>query len=194
MLPVSRGFPESAAHDLRRGYLVIAPLAVNLMPVVDEGIAQEHTFREEERHTGRFVAESEKSQLLAELSVVALLCLFYAGEIFFQILFLCECRAVDADEHLVFLIAAPVCARNARELECLDGGGIGHMRTCAEICEIALAEEAYCGVLGQVVYQLCLVGLAHFPGELQRLFAGKSEALKLDIFLYYFFHLGFDFR
>ena len=126
--------------------------------------------------------------------MVALLCLFYAGEIFFQLLFLCESRAVDADEHLVFLVAAPVCARNARKLECLDGGGISHMRACAEVCEIALAEEAYRGILGQVVYQLCLVGLAHFLGKLQCLFAGKSEALELDIFLYYFLHFGFDFR
>ena len=67
------------------------------------------------------------------------------------------------------------------------------MRTGAEVCELPLAEEADDSILGKIVYEFCLIRLAHFFRELQRFFAGKSEALELDIFLYNLFHLSFDF-
>ena len=39
-----------------------------------------------------------------------------------------ERGAVDAAEHRVMLIATPICARDAGQLECLDVAGRGNVR------------------------------------------------------------------
>ena len=64
-----------------------------------------------------FIIEHEDFQLLAQLAMIALLGFFQLMEIVLELLRILPGRAVDALEHLVVLIAAPVRARNGHQLE-----------------------------------------------------------------------------
>ena len=70
---------------------------------------------------GRELAEHEQVELAAELAVVARARLLEALEVLLEVLLREEGGAVDAGEHLAVGVAAPVGARDARELERLDG-------------------------------------------------------------------------
>ena len=50
-------------------------------------------------------------------------------------------RAVDALEHLVAFVTAPVGTRHMRELEGAESPGRGHVRPAAEVDEVALPIE-----------------------------------------------------
>ncbi len=67
------------------------------------------------------------------------------------------------------------------------------MRTAAKVGEGALLVKGYDGVLGQVVYKLCLVAFLVLLHKLQGLRAGKFEALYRSFCLYDFVHFAFDF-
>ena len=64
------------------------------------------------------------------------------------------------------------------------------MRAGAEVGELALLIEAYDGVLGQVLYELDLVGLVLIGHELDGLGARQLEALYGQLLLAYLAHLG----
>ena len=192
VIPVTRGLPQGTAHDLRGLDLQIFPLAVNLAPVVDEGGTEGHTVGKEEGHTGSLVAEGEETHILAQLSVVTALCFLDAGEVFLKLGLVGECGAVDTGEHLVLLAASPVRACHRGELERLDRGGIGDVRACAEVYEVALLKEGKLLVLGKIVDELYLVGLAALFHQSDCLGAGEGEALQLQIFLGDLLHFGFQ--
>ena len=102
--------------------------------------------------------------------------------------------AVDALEHLVLAVAAPVRAGAVHQLDgvALDAAGAVQVGACAQIHKLALLVEAYGGVLGQVVYQLDLVRLIALLHELERLVAGQLEALDGQLLLAYLAHLGLE--
>ena len=66
------------------------------------------------------------------------------------------------------------------------------MRAGAEVGELALPVETDDGVLGQVLYELDLVGLALLLHELDGLGAGQLEALDGQLLLADLAHLSFD--
>ena len=70
--------------------------------------------------------------------MIAPLRLFQEGQILFQRLCIKEGGAIDALEHRVAFISAPVGPRNARELESLEITGMRNVRTAAKVDEIPL--------------------------------------------------------
>ena len=64
------------------------------------------------------------------------------------------------------------------------------MRAGAQVGEVALFIEGDDGVLGKVVNELHLVGLAALLHKLDGLGAGQLKALQLELFLADFAHLG----
>ena len=66
------------------------------------------------------------------------------------------------------------------------------MGTGAQVSELALLVERDVGILGQILDQLHLVGLALFLHELDGLFPGQLKALQLQLFLADLAHLAFD--
>src|SRR4029077_4164171 len=92
-----------------------------------------------EHHARAFFLEVEEVELAAELAVVALLRFLDLLEISVEFFLLGERRAVDAGQHRVVAVAAPIGAGHLLQLEGVaDLAGRGHVRTAAEVEPVAL--------------------------------------------------------
>ncbi len=145
-----------------------------------------------EHQAGRFLLHVEEIELRAEAPVVALLGLLQHLEVRVLVLLLPPGRAVDALEHLVLRIAAPVRARDAHQLEHLELAGRGHVRPAAEIDPVALAVQRDRFLLGNGSDDLGLVLLALVAEERHRFVARHFLALNRQILLRDFRHPFFD--
>ena len=194
MIPVAAALPELAVEDHGGGDLHIAVLFVDLAPVVDQGVAQDHALGQEEGEAGAFVGEHEQAQLLADLAVVALLGLLDALEVLIQLFLFHKAGAVNALERLAAGVAPPVRAVAGSELDgvALDPAGGVQMGAGAEVGKVALLIEADDGVLGQILDQLHLIGLVPLLHEFDGLFPGQLKALQLDLLLADLAHLRFQ--
>src|SRR5437868_2978157 len=111
----------------------------------------------------------EQIELHAEAAVVALARFLEPREMRVEILLRVERGAVDAGELRVALVAAPVRAGEARELERLDRLRVLQVRAAAEVGEIALCVQGDVALGG--VDELGLVRLALIDEALARLCA-----------------------
>ena len=128
------------------------------------------------------VVELEQVQLPAEMAVVPLLRLFQDPQMLIERLLRREAGPVDALEHLVALVAAPVGAGHVEELEGPDHPRRGDMRPAAQIDVAALDIEAdRLDVRRQIVDQLDLVVFPLLLKELDRLFAAHLAAFERKI-------------
>ena len=167
---------------------------MHFAPIVDKGISENHAVGQEERESGALVHDGEQAEFLAELSVVALLRLFEHMKIIVKILFLRESGSVDSLEHLVVRVAAPVCAGAGGQLERLDARGVGDMRACAELIELALAEERYLLALAGVLFdKLDFVGLALLLHHCDGIVGVELVSLERQSLFDYLLHLRLDF-
>ena len=189
---MSGGLPERPVEDNGRLHLHISFAAVDLAPIIDEDIFKHHAVREEEREPPAFGQERKELHLLAELDMIALLCLFEHLEVFVHLFFFRERRSVDAGEHLALFVAAPICPRDGDETKRLDLARRRKVRSAAEVDERALAVEGDLLPLGKVLYELDLVGLMILAHERDRLFARKRKPLDGKVALDDLFHLRFD--
>src|SRR5581483_6838252 len=90
------------------------------------------------RRARRVLVEVEEVELDAKAAVIALARLLEPLEVCVEIGLRKECGAVDAGELLVALVAAPVRAGEAGQLERLDRLRSEQMRATAEVGEVAL--------------------------------------------------------
>ena len=180
-------------EDNRRGDLHIAVPLVALTPVVQEGILQHHALGQEEGEARALLAHHKEAQLLAQLPVVPLLGLLNPGQVLVQLLLPGEGHAVDPLEGLAAGVAPPVGGVAGGELDgvALDPPGGVHVGAGAEVHELPLLVEGDHRVLGQVVDELHLVGLALLLHVGDGLLAGQLKALQLQLLLADFphFHL-----
>ena len=192
VVPVARGLPQSAGEDDRRLDLLVAELGLHLVPVVHEGVADDHAVGQPEREARAGVVHHEELHLLADLAVVAACGLLKHLQVLLERLLGAEGDAVDAREHLVVLVALPVGARDTGKLEGLEGLGIGEVRAHAHVDVLALLVERDAGVLGQVADVLELVLLVALCHELLGVLARELEGLELQVLLADLLHLGLD--
>ena len=90
VVPVAGPLPQLAVQDDGSGDLHIAVLLVDLPPVVQQGVLQDHALGQEEGEAGALVPQHEQSQFLAQLPVVPLLGLLDPLEVGVQLLLLRE--------------------------------------------------------------------------------------------------------
>src|SRR5262249_12526950 len=128
--------------QLRRADLAVAAPRVLAPPEVLEDVPDDHALRVPERRAWRELRKAEEVELRAEAAVVAAARLFQPREACGEVVLRIERGAVDARELLVALVAAPVRARETRELERLDRTGVLEVRTAAEVGELPLRVEA----------------------------------------------------
>ena len=192
MVPVAGLLPQRAVQDDGGFDLLVARLAVQIVPIVHQRVVDDHALGEEEREAGAFLHRVKQIQLAAQLAVVALFGLFQAGEVGVQLFAGFEGRAVDALEHLVLFAAAPVRAGHAHQLKGLHFAGARHVRAGAQVHKIALLIEGDRRVLGQIADELYLVGLALFLHKADGFLAGQLEALQLEVLLDDVLHFLFD--
>ena len=94
---------------MRGNHLLIAVFLLNFAEELLQTVAQGGSLWKPQGQTGTHVLrEREELHLLAELAVVALLGLLEENEIFVEHLLLGEGDAVDSDELVALLVAAPV--------------------------------------------------------------------------------------
>jgi hypothetical protein len=91
-----------------------------------------------EHHARAFFLLMEQVELLADLAMVALLGFFQLEQVSLQILVVQPRSAVDAGQHRVVGIAAPVGAGHLHQLERAQLAGIGHVRAAAQVGELTL--------------------------------------------------------
>src|SRR5579884_360199 len=120
LLPVAGGHPQLALEDERRLHLVVAAPRVLPPPQVLEHVPDHHPLRVPEGRPRRDVVEVEQVELHAEPAMVARPRLFEPLEVRVEVGLRVERRPVDAGELLVVLVAAPVRAGEAGQLERLD--------------------------------------------------------------------------
>ena len=193
VIPVSGSLPQAPVEDDRSGDLHIARFCMDLSPVIQQGIFQNHPLGQKERESRAGLVHHEQAQFPAQLSVVTLFGLFHHGDVSFQLFLFGERGRIQSGEHLVVLVASPVRAGQAHDLKRFSHAfGAHQMRARAQIHELALAVKADFGVLREILDQLHLVGLILFLHIGNSLVPGLGETLDFQIFLYDFLHLRFD--
>src|SRR5205823_7770233 len=109
--------------------------------------------------------------LLAELAVVARARLVELLEVILQLFLVGPRGAVDALQHGVALVAAPVRARHREQLEGAEPAGGGDVRPAAEIEPLALPIDGERLVAGDRLDELDLVLLAELAEGVDGLIA-----------------------
>jgi len=141
LVPVAGALPEGAVDHLRRPDLGVAVLPDHVPDVLLHQAVNGPSPVVPEHHSGRLFLLVEEVQLLGELAVVALLGLLQTMEVGVQVLLAPPGGPVDALQHLVARVAPPVGTRQLHQLEGPQLSRGGHVRTAAEIHELALAVE-----------------------------------------------------
>ena len=130
----------------------------------------------EEGTAGRDRVKTEQVQFFAQAAVVAPLGFFEEREVLTQFFFAGKGGAVNALQHLVALVPAPVGTSHARELEGRDAACRGDMGTTTEVDEFPLAVKRD-HVVGDAFEDLDLVVLTHVAEQADRLLAGQFFTL-----------------
>ncbi len=144
VVPVAAALPELAAQDHRGADLLVAGAHVLGAPEVHHRVPEAHALGVEEREAGALLVEAEEVEVPADAPVVALAGQLERLEVRRQLLLARERGAVDAGEHGVLLVAAPVGAGETGELEGAVAELVGarQVRAAAQVHELALAIDA----------------------------------------------------
>ncbi len=180
MVEVARFLPQINLQDLGAHDDIVPTFQVLLLFPILNDRSQESALRVEyDQPRTRLIIDLEEVKLSPQSSVVPLSGLLYNPQILVQ-LFLCgKPGTVDALEHLVLFIPAPVRPRDTQKFEGLDLPRRRHVGTPAEIDKSPLGIQAHIGnIAGKIVDQLHLVWLAPLFKERNRLFPRHLRAGK----------------
>ena len=89
------------------------------------------------------LVDVKQVQFAAQLAVVTLFRLLQHVQVLLQLVLGGPSRAVDALQHLVAMIAAPIGASDLHQLEVLELAGAGHVRAAAQILKRPFAVERH---------------------------------------------------
>ena len=191
---VAADLPEFAAHDVRRvDELVAAAEALVAHPVFHD-LADDGALGvpEDEACAGELL-NAEEVELLAQDAMVAARGFFKAGEVGVEIFLGEECGAIDALELRILLVAEPVSAGEAGDLESFDAAGGWDVRAATEVDELAVAIEAdLVARLRELSYEVGLhevaVALEFGEGLLARLILADKRLIAGDNFGHFGFY------
>ena len=166
--PMAGGFPERLVEHLRRVDLLIAEVVEASAHIGNEVLEHLPALGMPEHDARPFLLEVEQVHLAAELAVIALFGLLKHGQIGLELGLVGPGRTVDARQHRVVGIAAPIGSGHLHQLEGVaDLAGRGHVRAAAQIEPVALMVDLQVLVFRNGIDQLDLVGLAlvaeHLP-------------------------------
>ncbi len=173
LLPVARLFPEPPVDHLGGLHLDIAR-GVEAAAHVGLEFAPDHpAVRVPEHHARRLLLEVEEVHLAADPAMIAPRRLLEHGEIGLELLAVPETDPVDALEHLVAAVAAPVGAGHLHQLEGVgrELPGALEVGAAAEVLPVAVPVHPHRLALGDRLDQFDLVGLTGLPIMADRLLA-----------------------
>src|SRR5919112_1260130 len=158
-----------------RPHVLVAVERLDLAHVVFHEAPQHLPLGQKERDAGaRIRREREQLEVLADLAVVPRPGLLESPQIRLEFLLRRPGRTVDAGEHRVLLVAAPVGPRYVLQLEGAEPARARDVRAAAEVEEISLFVDRDLTVL-QPLQDLGLVGVA----LVERLGLGFGDLLAL---------------
>ena len=155
VIPVAGGLVELHGADAGGHNVLIAELQLLIADIVFKLAPDRVAAGQEHRHApSDEVVGHKELHILAYLAMVALFRLLEAGDVGVELLLLREGDAVYPLKALAGSVAAPVARVAGQKLYrvALYPAGRVEVRAGAEVCELALAVEAYRLALGQVVY------------------------------------------
>ena len=198
---VARRHIEFLVSDVRRDYLLVAVFFLYSAQELFQTVAQGGSFRQPQRQAlAHPLREREQFQVLAQFAVVAFLRFLHHRKVFVQHRLLRERNAVDAGQHLVLFVSAPVGSRHRGQFYRLDVARVRDVRAAAQVGERAVRVERNRAVF-QVGYQFDFIGVAFFREIFQgfgfRDFAAHQfflVARKFLHLLFYLFQVGFRYR
>jgi hypothetical protein len=163
LAPVAGLLPLARVHHLRGLDLFVACAIDRAAHIGFQLAPHEVALGMPENGAVRLLLEVEQVHLRAQLAVVALGGFLKAGEVGVELFLVEPAGAVDARELGVLLVAAPVSAGNAHQLERLrvELAGGGEMRAAAHVVPVgAAAIDRQLLALRQLRRPFCLEGLA----------------------------------
>ena len=157
MIPVTGSLVQTNRADTRCHNVQITELSLFCLDIILKLLPYGIALRKEHRQSASYQIVGHKQlHLLADLSVIALLCLLQKLQMCLQLLGCRETYTVNTLHHVVVRIALPVHAGIFYQLEILAELCIVHVRSAAEICKIALVVDGDRSVL-QITDQIQLV-------------------------------------
>ncbi len=129
-----------------------------------------------------------RSSFLRDLAVIALLRFLYTGQVLLELLFVGPGRAVNALQHFVARVPAPVGTRHLGQFEGLQLASAGHMRAAAQISPGALGVQRNFFACRQAFDNLYLVVFAHVAKFFYGFFPTHHDSLDRQIQRREFFH------
>ena len=165
-VPVAGLFPQALVQNLRPFDLLVAVVPIDAAHVLLHLLPQRPALGVPKHRAGRMFVDVKQIQFTTQLAVVSLLGLLDHGQVLLQVVLAGPGRAVNALQHLVAVIAAPVGARHLHQLEVLELAGAGHVWAAAQVFKIALAVQRHVLVAGNAGNDFCFVVLA-LPFEIR---------------------------
>src|SRR5471032_2066254 len=161
VVPVAGFGPQAGIEYLRRLDLLVAVDLVFVAHVLLNLLPDGPALGMPEHQARRFILEVEEVELLAQFAVVALFRLFQLEQVLLLIFLLGPGGAVDALQHFVLAVAAPVGAGQFHQLEHFQLAGRWHVRAAAQVGEAAFRVQGHILVGRNRFDDFGLVGFAY---------------------------------
>ena len=139
---------------------MIAVVAVNTAHVLFDLLPQHPALGVPKHGAGGVFVDVEQIEFAAELAVVPLLGLFQHGQVLLQIFFAGPGRAVNALQHFIAVVAAPISTGHFHQLEMFELAGAGHVRATAQVFKRAFAVQRHVFIGGDAGDDVGFVVLA----------------------------------
>ncbi len=193
--PVTGRFPKGLVKYLWRIHFLIAMAVETTTHIAYQRLEHTPAFGMPEHNARAFFLEMEQVHFAAKAAVIALFSFFKHMEISLKIIVVGKCRTIDACQHRVIGIAAPICACNFHQLEGIADLASGrHMRATAKIEPFALIVDLKILAFRDRIDELNLVALAFIGKNLLGLLTRPNLLGERLVALNDFAHLLFDHR
>ena len=157
---MTRFFPQAFIDDLWAFDFTVAIVAINLTHVLLDTLPQRPAPGMPKHQAWRMVIEVKQIKLASNFSVVAFFCFFEHCDVLCQVFFGRPGRAIDALQHFIVMVAAPISTCHFHQFEMFDPAGAGNVGSTAQIFKRAFAVQTDLLISGDAVDDFSFVVFA----------------------------------
>ena len=149
--------PQALIQNLRAFDLEVAVVAIHTTHVLLDLLPHGPSLGMPKHGAWRVFIDVEQIQLAPKFSVVTLFSLFQPNKVLLQVIFAGPGCAINALQHFIAVVAAPIGTGNLHELEMFEFARTRNMGATAKVFEIALAVQAHILIRRDARNDLCFV-------------------------------------